>query len=562
MYNYFLEFKEVGTMAINVDSGGSVYTPKDDNPKPEAKPNTVPEIFKGAGTSSVSETSDKEINADKGDSDSTAKGIFVETLMLPENKAPRPPSPVKDIFFGLNNNNKLEKISVARAAPDIKNLVLQGGGAKGTVYPSFLKTLDEGTDLLNSLDEVSGSSAGACMAFLIAAGVPLDQAEEFLKNSSLAEELKGDRRKEATQDVRVSKFGLWSAHQLRETLVKITKEPAANYYKENVKDNQEILKDIAAKDGGKKFIERAENGFNKGMTFSDLKILHELAPKQFKLLSVTAHDKNRNELVYYDTRSEESKDVNCFEAVVASMSLPFLLKSPKIGDRVLQDGGTKQNIPVREHYKPTETLVLFFDNKGKAHKKLHDPEKNLEELSRKDRLLKETSKKVTDFCYKTIIKTEVSSRSALDKKTVRDHAYNSLVVPHGKISTSDFDLKMDKRADAINKTVESAKKYLELRKDHLVLEEHICNDVQSAIKSLKPEEIEVLRDFAPKKIELANKEISEARDVLAKANPNPSKFSKEEELNIRLARAKIARAEYEIEFYLKVKKIQVKTETI
>src|SRR5262249_2408500 len=65
-----------------------------------------------------------------------------------------------------NGNGEL---SLLRAAPQIENLVLKGGGAKGIGYAPALKEM-VATGMLDGLKQVVGTSAGALTALSIAVG--------------------------------------------------------------------------------------------------------------------------------------------------------------------------------------------------------------------------------------------------------------------------------------------------------------------------------------------------------------------------------------------------------
>jgi len=53
----------------------------------------------------------------------------------------------------------------------ITRLVFSGGGAKGVVYPGSYRALQQ-TGVLSSVSDISGASAGAITASLIAIGMP------------------------------------------------------------------------------------------------------------------------------------------------------------------------------------------------------------------------------------------------------------------------------------------------------------------------------------------------------------------------------------------------------
>jgi NTE family protein len=61
----------------------------------------------------------------------------------------------------------------------IKNLALKGGGVKGVAYVGAIKELDK-AGLYNSIERVSGTSAGALMACMICAGYSVAAIEQLM----------------------------------------------------------------------------------------------------------------------------------------------------------------------------------------------------------------------------------------------------------------------------------------------------------------------------------------------------------------------------------------------
>lgn len=83
-----------------------------------------------------------------------------------------------------------------RTAPQIENLVLQGGGAKGVGNPGALREMRE-AGVLDGLKSVAGTSAGALTAVSIACGQPQEELEALAFGDATAL-LKG-KSKEAAQ---------------------------------------------------------------------------------------------------------------------------------------------------------------------------------------------------------------------------------------------------------------------------------------------------------------------------------------------------------------------------
>lgn len=417
------------------------------------------------------------------------------------------------IYVGFDEDQQ-PKISIGREAPVLKNLVLSGGGAKGIVYPAFLKEFNKDVGLINSIQQVAGTSAGALMAFLISAGVTIDEIDEFSNKLNILDELKEKIESPINKEI-VLGNGILPALKLRETIVNLTAKPTYDYYKSHIKNSPVIINKIQNDPKGADFLKRAEAGFSLGITFYDLKILHELEPKMFKLLNVTSYDKDRKKKVFFN--AEKTPDINCFEAVVASMSLPFIMKSVFLdlkdgkGKRNLMDGGVATNIPLeffskKEGYNPAETLVLHFDNGGAAHAKLHSGHKSL---------MYRIFLIILRVFGKLFLGIQNFDTIDKDAKKLKLHGFNAFVVPHGDIRTIDFNILIDspRCQRAIQQAKKAAAMYATLSSPgHLVQEEY--NNICKAINSLSFEELKALFSIANDKIRMAEVKIEGGKEKL------------------------------------------------
>jgi NTE family protein len=72
----------------------------------------------------------------------------------------------------------------------IKNLVFQGGGVKGIAYVGALQVL-QARDLLSSVENVAGTSAGAITAALVAVGATAEEMQSILGSTDFASFMDG-----------------------------------------------------------------------------------------------------------------------------------------------------------------------------------------------------------------------------------------------------------------------------------------------------------------------------------------------------------------------------------
>src|SRR5690606_3109343 len=117
--------------------------------------------------------------------------------------------------FIFKSNGEVVLITRAQAPT---NLVIQGGGAKGLVYGIYLKTLNEnlalgdGT-LIENLKHVSGTSAGAMMAYLLACGIDIGDIDSFMQEQSIIDTVIGDEEGSGLANVETG-LGIFKAGKL------------------------------------------------------------------------------------------------------------------------------------------------------------------------------------------------------------------------------------------------------------------------------------------------------------------------------------------------------------
>lgn len=99
-------------------------------------------------------------------------------------------APVRCTHFEANEKNSIiynpatKTFTLITEAPPIKNLVISGGGAKGVILPGVLLAFEqhktEEISFREQIDHIAGSSVGAVMGGLIAAGMPAKELIEIM----------------------------------------------------------------------------------------------------------------------------------------------------------------------------------------------------------------------------------------------------------------------------------------------------------------------------------------------------------------------------------------------
>lgn len=207
-----------------------------------------------------------------------------------------------------------------------KDLIFQGGGVKGIAYVGALEELDN-MGLLEGVERVAGTSAGAITACLLALGYTSGEIYDivFKLNFSSFEDRKSYFRI-------FTKYGLYAGDA--------------------------FLKFISQKIEGK--------GLSAKATFADLKARN--GARELKVFSTDLYTQNIQEFSF-----DSTPNAIVAEAVRASMSIPLFFKGWKFSnkipnDHIYVDGGVLLNFPINafagEDGFSKQTLGLHLDNLG------------------------------------------------------------------------------------------------------------------------------------------------------------------------------------------------------
>ncbi|KVU59665.1 hypothetical protein WK68_20325 [Burkholderia ubonensis] len=277
--------------------------------------------------------------------------------------------------------------------PPIERLVLSGGGAKGAAYPGAALALEDG-GVMPAIKSISGSSAGAISAALLAAGVsggefrdlsnsmdfldlirqrvgpPLFQAARHINEDLLREIFKSIGRRAPFARNIASGLVLLSNMQ--------TSAPALEQLLKN-ETRASILRHLAAHTAteGHSFAvdeirTRLEGGGD--VTFSDLRRLSQCIPAIKDLRCTgTMMEKKRPQLMVFS--ADTTPDLSIARAACISGSFPFVFAQPRemtpFGTAHYQDGGVMLNVPASEIFVPEsvnrtlphpDSLILTFMN--------------------------------------------------------------------------------------------------------------------------------------------------------------------------------------------------------
>lgn len=286
------------------------------------------------------------------------------------------------------------QVEVVLSPPPPTHLVLSGGGAKGIAFPGMVQALEDASTL-PGIKVISGSSAGAISAALLASGTGAKAFEKLSNSLKLPELLNSQNPMIAKLQNASAEIGKLAGRlpgaagniaQLLFTLVPRLQTEAQPL--EDLIGNEarkSLLAQIAETRRENrpadvmKIADRLSEG--KGPTFRDLEVLsrHIPAVKQLNITG-TGMFNGRPQLVVFNAST--TPDMDIARAAHVSGSLPGLFKNPKeeghafqehAEHTAFQDGGLLVNTPSSAVIDPpfpasplskTESLVITFESEN------------------------------------------------------------------------------------------------------------------------------------------------------------------------------------------------------
>ncbi|MFK7796815.1 MAG: patatin-like phospholipase family protein [Aureispira sp.] len=234
-----------------------------------------------------------------------------------------------------------------------KNLVFEGGGVKGAAYAGAMQVLDE-HQLLEPIEQVAGTSAGAITATLLAVGAGSKGLTEAIVNTNF-EDFIYDKGWIFSEIYRIFRcYGLHSGNGF----VKVMKENIQKY------------------------------AGNPNLTFAQLEEKIKEAPHKFKHLSIAASNITTQNVDVFN--AERTPHIPIWEAVRCSMSLPLIFKPYVIKNNYYVDGGLGWVYPIDmydtkkadgEDIINEETLGFYLDSPTEiGHPGFHPPKVKVNSL--------------------------------------------------------------------------------------------------------------------------------------------------------------------------------------
>ncbi len=191
-----------------------------------------------------------------------------------------------------------------------RNLVLEGGGVKGIAFVGMLRVLDK-YSVMDTVERVGGTSAGAINAVLIAFGYSHDEQEEILRGLDFKDFMDGGWWLFGRVYRFLRRYGLYKGNFFRTWIGDLIEEKTGN----------------------------------RNMTFAE----HNVWAKTNSCpeLTVCATNLSRSISYVFSNAFEETKDIKIIDAVRKSMSFPMFFEAVKTDGEYFVDGGVLRNYPVK-----------------------------------------------------------------------------------------------------------------------------------------------------------------------------------------------------------------------
>jgi predicted acylesterase/phospholipase RssA len=422
------------------------------------------------------------------------------------------------------------KFNLIRPAPQLENLILRGGGAKGIGNPPALIEMEK-QGKLDGLKHIVGTSAGALTAMCLAAGnssTELQQISDSTKMTDLLKTPKGFENRYPT--LQFGKIGADGGAAI-EIADRSSAAKVSTYLQDqwNKPEFKEKLNSLVASENerspgaGDKARQRLGllqtqnfdgNRTNQMITFNDLRLLHQLEPGKFRELTLTGWDEKNNASTYFNASDYPNMPIAIAGRI--SMAIPPAFASVKYdpgdgkGMRHFADGGIGTNMPseVVTRSKASDpgseltgrhrenvlvkTGIMTFDQGGsESLDKLDGAYKQMHGSDKVNDLTTGVGNRMRNALVGLLAgNKDIGVVNQKDQQKIAESAANCFVIAHGDLGT--FSLTAgDQR---VNDAKESARKLireqLKQRENQAYAQEF--NSINEIFKELTPQDKQAL----------------------------------------------------------------------
>ncbi|HEY7160982.1 MAG TPA: patatin-like phospholipase family protein [Acidobacteriota bacterium] len=422
------------------------------------------------------------------------------------------------------------KFNLIRPAPQLENLILRGGGAKGIGNPPALIEMEK-QGKLDGLKHIVGTSAGALTAMCLASGHSANDLQEVSDNTKMTELLKtpkgfedryptlqfgkigadGGRAVEIADHTSASKVSnylqdQWSKPEFKEKLDRLVSSENERSPGAGDKARQRLgFLQTQNFDG---------NRTNQMITFNDLRLLHQLEPGKFRELTLTGWDEKNNKSTYFNAADYPNMPIAVAGRI--SMAIPPAFASVKYdpgdgeGERHFADGGIGTNMPSevvtrskagdpeseltgrqRENVL-VKTGIMTFDQGGsESPDKLDGAYKQMHGSDKENNLTTGVGNRMRNALVGLLAgNKDIGVVNQKDQQKIAESAANCFVIAHGDLGTFSLTAGDQRVNDAKESARQLIREQLKQRDNQAYAQEF--SSINEIFKELTPQDKQAL----------------------------------------------------------------------
>ena len=368
-------------------------------------------------------------------------------------------------------------INLIRRAPNLENLVLRGGGAKGVGLPTTLMELKQ-AGMLGNIQHFAGSSAGAMTASMLAAGISPEKVDELLSETppKVLTSTDANFHEHYPMYQGVKRTGMQTGGNIMKMIDQELTKSVVNYLQQEHPDRASLADPqlgLSEKDIGRleslrdQDLDTCFDADRSGrmITFRDLHLMNKLNPDKFKELTLTGCDRATKETFYFDAKSQPNLEIALAARISAGLPPIFQAVSLDLGSvygvRTLIDGGISSNMPdeaifgnvpkgeeVDPNLRAKTAVVGFADdaNGDEAYRIMHGikppkPPGVLQSSSVKGAagaIGRKITSTATAGLFKLVVPQSTPQALKKDENSLHNAGPNAFVSFHGELSTTSF----------------------------------------------------------------------------------------------------------------------------
>jgi predicted acylesterase/phospholipase RssA len=427
------------------------------------------------------------------------------------------------------------KFNLIRPAPQLENLILRGGGAKGIGNPPALIEMEK-QGKLSGLKHIVGTSAGALTALCLASGHTSNDLQEVSDNTKMTSLLKTPKGFEDRYPT--VKFGIVGADG--GAAVEVADQSSAKKVSSYLQDqwnrpefkekldrlvDRENQRSPGAGDKARQRLNNLQhqnfqgNRTNQMITFNDLRLLHQLEPARFRELTLTGWDDKNNASVYFNAADYPNMPIAVAGRI--SMAIPPAFAPVKYdpgdgkGVRHFADGGIGTNMPSevvtrtnagdpkteltgrRRENVLVKTGIMTFDEGGsQSPDKLKGAYKDMHGSDKQNDLTTGVGNRMRNAIVGLIAgNKDIGIVNQKDQQKIAESAANCFVIAHGDLGTFSLTADNQRVLDAKESATQLIREQLKQRENQAYAQEF--SSIDEIYKEFNPHDKQSLLNGPP-----------------------------------------------------------------